>query len=84
MSVTKRFDHHAKLVAQMADTLGVDLPEQMQRGELDSEDLRQMVHKCTGCTRPGQCATWLAANAQGAAAAPSYCRNADTMAQLRG
>ena len=84
MSVSERYDHHAKLVANMADTLGVDLLERMQRGELDGEDLRQMVHKCTGCTSPCDCANWLDANAQGSEVAPSYCRNADSFEQMKG
>lgn len=84
MSVSERFEHHAKLVAEMADTLGVDLIETMQRGNLDGEDLRQMVNKCTGCTSPCDCNDWLAAHKEGSDVAPDYCRNADTFAKLRG
>lgn len=82
MSVSERFDHHAKLVADMADTLGVDLLETMQRGELDAEDLRAMVHKCCGCTQPEACKGWLA-QAEGEEEAPYYCRNAETFAKMQ-
>ena len=83
MTVNQRFDHHAKLFATMADTLGVDLTEKMQRGEVDSEDLRMMVHKCTGCTSPCDCVGWLADNAEGAEVAPSYCRNGDELLTMK-
>ena len=52
MTADDRFTKHAKLLTRMADKVGVDLTEEMQRSKLDAEDLRMMVHRCEGCTDP--------------------------------
>ena len=77
-----RFDTHAGLVTRMADTLGVDLAEEMLRGALPPEDLRGLVLTCMGCREAGACGHWLEENAAGAEAAPGYCRNRGRLAEL--
>ena len=81
MSTDQQFSHHARLVTRMADATGVDLVEQMQRGKLDSEDLRMMVHRCQGCTHPCDCEMRL--DAGGLTATPDYCRNTSEFAALK-
>ena len=82
MSADDRFTHHAKLVSKMADKVGIDLTEEMQRGKVDAEDLRMMVHRCEGCTDPEDCIA-LMESGDKSAFPPSYCRNADTFATMK-
>lgn len=75
MGLLTRLDRHADLVGRMADTLGVDLVEAAQRGDIGEGSLRNAVHTCMGCTQPGACESWLDAHSQGASETPDFCRN---------
>jgi hypothetical protein len=77
-----RFDKHASLVNRMAETLGVDLADEMLRGNLPPQDLRGAVLNCMGCREAGACETWLAANAAGSEVTPSFCRNRERLEAL--
>lgn len=71
-------------VNAMAEAMGVDLVELTLRGTLSDDALDDMVVKCTGCTQPCACDTWLDANgASNNDAPPSYCRNDDVFAALK-
>lgn len=74
---------HAALVDRMAETLGVDLEEAVLRGHLSSDNLPDMVLRCTGCANPEGCEAWLDKQQQAATAndarattTPYFCRNA--------
>jgi pyrroloquinoline quinone (PQQ) biosynthesis protein C len=77
-----RYDKHADLVNRMAETLGVDLAEEMLKGNLPPQDIRSTVMACMGCREPGACAEWLEAHPEGSDAAPSYCCNKDRLEAL--
>ena len=77
-----RFDKHAELVNRMAGTLGVDLAEEMLRGDFPPQDLRATVLTCMGCREAGACESWLAAHPEGADATPDYCRNRERLEAL--
>ena len=79
-SVLKR---HAGLVDNMANAVGVDLQEQMLRGNLTISELDDAVLRCTGCSKPDACEHWLAGQSQTADVPPGYCRNADVFAALK-
>jgi len=81
MTADDRFTKHAKLLTRMADKVGVDLTEEMQRSKLDAEDLRMMVHRCEGCTDPDAC-IHLLENGAPTQFPPSYSRNAETFAAM--
>jgi len=83
MTQTITMKRHANLVDRMADALGIDLEEQTYSGQLDPETLCDAVLRCTGCSDPEGCESWL--NAQGgvAEAAPIKCRNAQMFADLK-
>ncbi len=82
MSLFERYDRHAGLVSDMADTLGVDLAEMTMTGRLTPSDHRAAVFRCIGCTQPGACAEWTAAHTEGARHAPDYCRNKEQLERL--
>lgn len=74
---------HAALVDRMATAQGIDLEEQVLRGNLSIGELEDAVLRCTGCTDPGACDHWLAAQESPADAAPDYCRNAHVFRELK-
>jgi len=78
-----KFDRHAELVDKMAETLGVDLAEAVQRGELPPQKLRSSVFNCMGCRQADACEHWLEEHAGGADLTPEYCRNDALFRQLR-
>ena len=84
MSWMTRLNRHAALVGRMADTLGVDLTEEMQRGSFSPEALRASVLNCTGCDNPDGCEAWLDAHGDGADRTPGFCRNKAQLEKLAG
>ena len=84
MNIFKRLDHHADLVNRMANTVGADLEESLMRGQLSGQTLRSAVLRCVGCEGGSECPDWLAAHEAGSEQTPSYCRNSDLFAALKG
>ena len=74
---------HAALVDRMATARGLDLEEHLLRGNLSIPELDDAVLRCTGCSDPGSCETWLAGQGGHAEATPSYCRNAELFEELK-
>ncbi|MDH3265236.1 MAG: DUF6455 family protein [Paracoccaceae bacterium] len=72
---TSKLARHANLVNTMASTVGADLSRAVAEGRLTGEGLRTAVLRCSGCEHPGECGDWLEGHADGAEAAPGYCRN---------
>ena len=74
-----KYDTHAELVDRMAETLGLDLAEQAQRGCAPTEgEERERVYRCLSCTQPELCVRFLDDHAEAgtvARQAPGYCRN---------
>ena len=77
-----RFSRHAGLVDRMADTLGIDLSEEIQRGHLQPQELRNTVANCVGCLDPDGCEVWLATHADGSDETPAYCRNKERLEEM--
>ncbi len=75
-------DKHADLVNRMAETVGVDLGEEIRKGVVTDGDVAQMVTRCKGCSAPGACETFLDIHAGGADSPPGFCRNHDTLTRL--
>ena len=73
---------HAKLVDQMAETLGIDLEEAALRGDVAIDEISDAVLRCTACSNPDHCEGWLAGHDK-ADSTPGYCRNADLMDRLK-
>lgn len=73
---------HRALVNRMAETLGLDLDEEVIKAHLAEDEVEDAVMSCTGCTQPGECDHWLASQDR-AEAAPDYCRNAALFDRLR-
>lgn len=79
MSFLSRIDRHAKLFSRMADTQGVDLALEMQKGNLSPETYRGAVLSCTGCSNPDGCEKDLD---RGSHTVPDFCRNAPLIQRL--
>jgi len=79
---TSRLKTHADLVDRMAAARGVDLQEAAMRADLTPSDISDMVLRCTGCTKPDECAQWLQAQQGAVSDTPDYCRNADAFDDL--
>ena len=79
-----RIDKHADLMGRMAETVGADLAEATQRGDLTPEEYRSAVLSCTSCKGAGECQGWLDAHAEGAGGTPDYCRNKALLEALAG
>ncbi len=84
MSWMTRLNRHADLVGRMADTLGVDLVEELERGNFSPESWRATVLNCTACNNPEGCRSWLDAHRDGAEETPGYCRNKTQLEALAG
>ncbi|EIE52825.1 hypothetical protein AL036_15405 [Salipiger aestuarii] len=78
-----QFARHATLVDHMARALGVDLDEQILRGNLSLSQVEDAVLSCTNCTQPCACESWLASQHETAPEAPGYCRNVALFDALR-
>lgn len=76
---------HERLVSRMADRQGLDLQELSLRGVFPEADFEEAIVRCTGCTRPDCCETWLETAPPGAGAVetPDYCRNTALFADLK-
>lgn len=75
MTLFARLDRHADLVDRMSETLGIDMAEEVMRGNIAPEELRAAVLNCVACKDPDGCDAWLDAQTGVAAATPGYCRN---------
>lgn len=84
MGLLKRLDRHTELMEKMAETLDVDLASALVEGRLPASGLRDAMLACVCCDGVDECPGWLADNAQGAAQAPTYCRNGALFDRLRG
>ena len=83
MSSQEMLKRHADLVDRMAETLGLDLEEAMMRGQMQMDSLGDAVLRCTGCTQPETCESWLQAQNGEVDGAPSYCRNSEMFDLLK-
>lgn len=77
-----KIDRHAELMNRMAETVGTDLGDAVIRGEMSGEQYRSALLACTRCAHPAECEHFLVSHADGAAAAPDFCRNATLMDRL--
>ncbi|RKF16426.1 hypothetical protein D6850_02400 [Roseovarius spongiae] len=74
---------HANLVDRMSRAVGLDLEEEILRGNLQIESLGDAVLCCGGCANVESCARWLAERDDPAGSAPDYCRNKALFSALK-
>ncbi|SIS68348.1 DUF6455 family protein [Phaeovulum vinaykumarii] len=83
MQGPKTLNCHAALVNRMGRTLGIDMSDQIRSGRLTPDQWCGVVLRCTECSDPKDCASWLAQNeGQELAAPPEYCTNRNLMMRL--
>ncbi|MFV2034410.1 MAG: DUF6455 family protein [Halocynthiibacter sp.] len=79
MNWLSKYDRHTALVGRMAERLGLDLDDMMQRGQMRPEELREIILRCVGCPDPTGCEGWLASReavvSEHTPRAPAFCRN---------
>lgn len=73
---------HASLVDRMSDRLGVDLEEEVLRGNVTPGLIPDLVLRCTNCTNPEACQRLLKSVSR-LETAPSYCMNRESFDALR-
>ncbi|WGW05119.1 DUF6455 family protein [Tropicibacter oceani] len=83
MQSRETLKRHAGLVDRMAQAQGLDIEEQMLRGNLSMTELEDAVLRCTGCDQPCTCESWLASRSAPVDVPPEYCRNTEMFADLR-
>ncbi len=76
-------DKHRKLVALMAEALGLDFEILRQKGRLPEGQVEAAVRTCTGCARAESCATWLMEFTATPEETPGFCRNRTRFAALK-
>lgn len=83
MQSPKTLKHHAALVDQMAETVVIDLEEAVLSGAARFDEVADAVLRCTECSDPEHCASWLK-TAERQAEPPAYCRNFTLFTASRG
>ncbi len=83
MTSRETLKRHAGLFDDMASAVGLDLENEVLTGRLPIPDLDEAVLRCTGCTRPEACSSWLDKNTGTAETPPDYCRNSTLFAELK-
>ena len=73
---------HFWRVIKMAKANEVDLSTALDEGQIDIEAYADMIERCRGCSAVAACDRLLDENAQ-VNAAPAYCRNSRTFAELK-
>ena len=79
-----KIKRHAILMDRMAGARGLDMEEQVLRGNISSAEVADAVLSCRNCSNPDGCARWLDATAGVAAESPPYCRNGTMFSDLSG
>ncbi len=80
---TAKLRHHAALLDETANRLGMDLQEAAIRGALKFDEISEAVLRCTECSEPEACAKWLQTQ-DAVVAVPHYCRNTPLLTRLKG
>lgn len=66
---------HFWLTLGMARSLGVNLTDALQRGDLGRGDYADLVTQCRGCDAARACVVWMGQQTDIAARAPDFCAN---------
>ncbi len=74
---------HFWLARSVARVMGLNLGDQMRRGNLRAEEYEVMVAACRGCALVEQCEKWLAEPRGSAGLPPPGCRISGPLIRLR-
>lgn len=83
MSQKQKLNHHEDLVSRMADTLGLDLRQEIESARLSYQQLDGAVVRCMDCPDPDGCEMWMEQRQDGATHTPGICRNKALLENLR-
>ncbi|CUH66078.1 hypothetical protein TG4357_02222 [Thalassovita gelatinovora] len=73
---------HFWLTRSVARSVGVNLSDAMNAGQLDPQGYVEMVTRCRQCRFVSQCEQWLAVTGAGADRVPEMCVNEDKLNAL--
>lgn len=79
MTEISKYTRHVRLVSGTLDRLGLDF---LKLANINSKDVRLMVHRCEGCTVPEAC-EWMLAQNRVLEKPLKHCRNANEFARLK-
>lgn len=77
-----KYTRHKGLAGRMAQALGVDLEELESQGQVNLKELDGIISRCTACSDPDDCETWLEHQPEGLDNPPYYCCNQTVFERL--
>jgi len=76
-------ERHFWLTQGMARTAGVNITEEIARGNLTREGFAEMVMRCASCEYPERCVRWMAEGQHLGEDPPGYCLNHEQIQTLK-
>lgn len=81
MSFFDRLVRNVDLMPRLAQRLGIDWADRMDRSPYAAAEYRDALMRCAQCSKDGACRAWIERVHQ-ADAAPDYCRNKELLQRL--
>ena len=81
MSFFDRLARNVDLMPRLAQRLGIDWADRMDRSPYAAAEYRHALMRCAECPNDGACRAWVE-RAHQADAAPDYCRNKEMLQRL--
>lgn len=81
MGFFNKLDGRPQLMGDMANTLGIDFAEKIQKDPELVRTYRQALLQCSHCKHDGECKSWMEDHPS-ASETPDYCRNKELLEHL--
>ena len=70
-----KMDRNTGYMNRMMETAGVDVADELFKGTMQANDLRNQFYRCVNCSHTDACQSFLAAHEGEIAPAPDFCPN---------
>ncbi|ARE42187.1 hypothetical protein RGUI_4046 [Rhodovulum sp. P5] len=74
---------HFWLAQGMARTIGVNVNQALNEGQIGRGEFSELIARCCHCDRSDTCMTWMGQQVSGAEALPGWCALKDRFEALR-